>query len=344
MKQVIITVDTEGHDGVDPIKHLIWGKTVDGDECGINRIMDICERFSAKILFFVDIAEAWDYGKEKIADVIRHIRGRGHDVGIHVHPDHMADKNRLFLWEYTKEDQYEIIKKCTDLYMEVLGERPLAFRAGKYGANNETLDILDELGYRIDFSQFYGQKWCGINPPVAITVPQKIKDLIEIPVTVFRSLKLGKKTRYDKLDAAMDSSEYKHIMTQISSDKRDIVVSLFYHSFSMLAWREHPDEPVLDRKEEKKFIEALEYVYNSKEYEFISLDNLMNVCEIKAHMDQNDSIENIITTKGLTRSVWFTLKRAYNIRGFNRKAQWLIYGGLTLVTIVLILIVSLLCW
>ncbi|MDD4781088.1 MAG: polysaccharide deacetylase family protein [Tissierellia bacterium] len=332
MKKVIITVDTEGHDGADPILRLIWGATDQG-LYGIDRIMDICDRYYAKAVFFVDIAEAWDYGKDKITEVITHIISRGHDVGVHIHPDHMADKKRLFLWEYTKEEQYEIISKCTELYFEVTGERPIAFRAGKYGANNETLEILDELGYKFDFSQFYGQKWCGINPPVAIMVPKKVKGLMEIPVTIFRSIRIGKKMRYDKLDAVMDSSEYKHIMMQISNDSREIIVSLFYHSFSMLNWREHPDKPIFDRKEEKKFINALEYVYNSKRYEFISLNTLKSIYGKNDYKAQDDSIDKIICTKGLIRSVWFTLKRANNIRKFNNKARWLIYGGIIFLTI-----------
>ncbi|MEQ8190914.1 MAG: polysaccharide deacetylase family protein [Candidatus Eremiobacterota bacterium] len=342
MKQVIITVDTEGHDGIDPVKRLIWGITADNKECGINHIMDISDRFSARVLFFVDIAEAWDYGRDRIADVIRHIRNRGHDVGVHIHPDHIADKDRFFLWEYTKEEQYEIIKKCTDLYVEITGEQPLAFRAGKYGANQDTLNILDDLGYKYDFSQFFGQKWCGIKPPVAITLPQKIKGLIEIPVIVFRSFKLGKIIRYDKLDAQIDSSEYKHIMQTICSDKRNIIVSLFFHSFSMLDWRKDPDQPVLIPNEEKKFIKALEYIHKSEGFEFISLDDLTNIFYIDDYTFQKESINDILSTKGFIKSLWYTLKRIYSIRAYNRKAQWIIYGGL--IFLILIVIVGLLYW
>lgn len=32
MKKVIITVDTEGHTGNNPVKHLIWGVADDGKE------------------------------------------------------------------------------------------------------------------------------------------------------------------------------------------------------------------------------------------------------------------------------------------------------------------------
>ena len=138
----IFTVDVEGHVGSDPVGHLIYGETADGKLCGIDMLMDTIDRYKMRGLFFVDIAEAWDYGEDKIAGVLKHIEGRGHDVGVHIHPDHMADRKRLFLSEYSKEEQYEIISKCTNFYEKVLGHKPLAFRAGKYGANRETLDIL----------------------------------------------------------------------------------------------------------------------------------------------------------------------------------------------------------
>ncbi len=323
MKRVIITIDTEGHEGVDPISGLIWGKTDQGS-FGIDRIMDICSTYNAKGLFFVDIAEAWDYGKDEIAKVIKHILYRGHDVGVHIHPDHMADKNRLFLWEYTKEEQYSIIKKCTDLYVEIAGRHPEAFRAGKYGANRDTLDILSELGYKYDFSQFFGQKWCGINPPVAISLPHKYKDIYVVPVTVFRSFKIGSFKRYDKIDAVMNSSEYKNIMDCIAIDERNIIVSLFYHSFSMLDWREDPNNPKYNAKEEKKFIDSLKYVHESNDFKFVSLSFLGRLLESSVNKNDVDLEEDIISTNGFLRTFYYTLKRAYSIRKINRKARMII--------------------
>ena len=69
VKKVIFTVDVEGHDGSDPVEHLIYGN-VGGEKCGIDLIMDLCDKYSVKGIFFVDIAEAFHYGKEKIADAL----------------------------------------------------------------------------------------------------------------------------------------------------------------------------------------------------------------------------------------------------------------------------------
>ena len=95
-QKVIVTIDTEGHDGKDPISKLILGQTEKG-RYGIEYIMDILDEFDVKALFFVDFAEAWDYGEEKVRNVVDIIKKRGHHVGVHIHPDHMADNKRLFL-------------------------------------------------------------------------------------------------------------------------------------------------------------------------------------------------------------------------------------------------------
>ena len=52
MKKVIMTVDVEGHDGSDPVTHLIMGKTVDGTSYGIGKLMDIFDYHHIKGLFF----------------------------------------------------------------------------------------------------------------------------------------------------------------------------------------------------------------------------------------------------------------------------------------------------
>lgn len=299
----IFTVDVEGHVGSDPVGHLIYGETADGKLCGIDMLMDTIDRYKMRGLFFVDIAEAWDYGEDKIAGVLKHIEGRGHDVGVHIHPDHMADRKRLFLSEYSKEEQYEIISKCTNFYEKVLGHKPLAFRAGKYGANRETLDILAKLGYKVDFSEFYGQKWCHINPPVAKVNVQKLDTgLIEIPVTSYVSLDVMGYSRHDKLDCGQTFSEFKTLINKIEQNKNDIAV-LFAHSFSLIDWRKTPNDPRYKRKLQKRLEQQLEYVSEDDRFRNVSLDEAVDIYNEGENRDiEKDSF---VTLKGLMPKYWF---------------------------------------
>lgn len=298
----IFTVDVEGHIGTDPLEHLVYGKTQGGQLCGIDMLMDILDKYKMRGLFFVDIAEAWDYGEEKIAEVLKHIKTRGHEVGVHIHPDHMADKKRLFLSEYDYEEQYEIIRKCTDFYENILGEKPLAFRAGKYGANRETLDILAELGYRVDFSEFYGQKWCHIDPPVAKVNPQKLENgLIEIPVTSYVSLDMGGYSRHDKLDCGQTYSEFKTVMNKLEKNNNDIAV-LFAHSFSLIDWRRTPNTPKFKKNLKKRLERQLEFVYNNKNMKNCALKDVIEIFDVVQSKDLNE--ETFVTLKGIKPIFW----------------------------------------
>lgn len=272
---VLISIDTEGPTGSDPVKHMIYGEVSDGTRYGIDMLMDVFDKYQVKGIFFVDMAEAWDYGKEKILGVVSHIKERGHDVGVHIHPDHMADRNRRYLWEYTFDEQKEIIGKCTELYQENFHEHPLYFRAGRYGADNNTLDIISSLGYRYDFSEFYSHKGCHIIPEITCNKVVKYKEVVEIPVSSYKSFNKFGYSRFDKLDISMPQREFIQVADLMRRDDSVDIISFFLHSFSLLEWRKQVDSPALIEPELKKLENILEYMKN-KNYKFISAANLDN--------------------------------------------------------------------
>lgn len=276
MKGVIVTVDTEAHVGNNPVDHLIWGVCDDGERYGISLIMDICDEYNAKALFFVDIAESWDYGYLNIAEVLQNIVNRGHDVGVHLHPDHMLDPKRLFLSEYSYAEQYDMISRCTEYYKEILGVSPKVFRAGKYGANHDTLKILSDLGYDADFSEFLGNKWCGIHPPVTGNKTVRINDgMLEVPTMSYESYIPFLLRRNDKLDLSMPYFEYKYIMKKLNHDIDANPIVFFAHSFSLLKWRRTPNHPHPNHHEIKKFRKMLEFISNHNNMEFIDVNQVL---------------------------------------------------------------------
>lgn len=332
MRQVLLTIDTEGPRGTDPIRYQIWGD-VNGEYYGIPKIIDCCEKHGIRALFFVDIPEIWDCGYDKVKEVILYIRERGQDVGVHIHPHHMPNETRQFLYEYTKEEQRKIIADCTDAYKRITGESPLSFRAGKYGANMETLEILQELGYRYDFSEFYSNKWCGINPEVAYVLPQKVWEIVEFPVTIFKSLDISKLyRRFDKLEITDCFGEIKHVLNLYSNDGHDGVIILFLHSFSFLNFLDTPDAPTVNFSNLKTFERVLEYISLSTGLTYISESDLGKFNPI-----EKDLPENIVTTKGIFRQIWYSYIRISSIRKTNRKAGLLVYGGWIILFIIVLL-------
>ena len=256
--RILVSVDTEAPAGENPVLNMIYGK-VGNQFYGIDYLMDFFDLHMIKALFFVDFAEAWHYGKNKIIEVVQRICNRGHDVGVHLHPDHMLDPERRFLWEYTYEEQYGMISKCSELYKEIVGKKPVSFRAGRYGADNTTLSILHELGYRYDMSYFSKSRFCKIdlktwNQMIRISNSQ----LIEVPVTTFRSFNSFFYSRNDQIDSGMIPSEFSRVLEGIIKNDSVDVVSMFVHSFQFLNWRRNPNAPSFNRKKYQRFCRNFE--------------------------------------------------------------------------------------
>jgi len=106
---VIITVDVEDplplktiyENDVDEEKSMIYGK-IDGKYFGFQRIMEICNRFNVRATFFLDILEYNRYSEETFKNICQEIKGKGHDVQLHIHPDRGYDENRQKMLEYSK--------------------------------------------------------------------------------------------------------------------------------------------------------------------------------------------------------------------------------------------------
>ena len=307
LQKVLVSIDVEAPIGDEGVEKLIYGKSGES-EYGINYIMDILDSLEIKGLFFVDIAEAWEYGEDAIRDILLTISRRGHSVGVHLHPDRMNDKTRKYLWQYTYEEQYEMIKKCTEFYIDTLKKRPISFRAGRYGADNNTLDILNELQYKIDMSMYYGmRKRCHISDRYETVNSIKcIQNIIEVPVTVFKSFDLFGYKRFDKIDESMPFGEFKYALGKAKKEQSVSVVSFFMHSFSLLNWRSNPDKPVFNKKNELRIKKMLEYCKQNG-YQFIGEKSCLETSVLEA---TNKKILN--TSKGI-KGIGYAIIRAFKI-------------------------------
>ena len=303
-QKVLVSIDTEGPAGIDPVERMIYGKTLDGQEYGIKYLMKLFSDRKIKGLFFVDIPEIADHGESKIERVLKDIEANGHNTGVHVHPDHMADVNRRYLWQYTKEEQYEIIARCTDFYVKVLKKRPLSFRAGRYGADNHTLQVLDELGYQYDMSEFHSSRYCKIVPEVTWNrvVTCGINGLKEVPVTTFRSLTTPFYYRNDQIDSGNVPSEFRRNIHAIISEGSVDVISMFFHSFQFLNWRKHPDTPSYSGKRYHKAIRNLDYL-TEQNVDFISESELDTIKE-----NETDPVGTLDRSKGILPYYYFALR------------------------------------
>lgn len=166
MTRVYITIDTECREerriggavqAVAGYDTRVWGRFANQRrDLGVRMLMDHFEANDLRATFYVDPFGSGYFGREELARVCRELRGRGHDVQLHAHPiqreadwisrgitppsDHMAD--------YSLEEQTALLREGTQLLVDagVPREELVSFRAGNFGANNDTWKAMAAAG------------------------------------------------------------------------------------------------------------------------------------------------------------------------------------------------------
>ena len=341
MNYAMVTIDTEAWHGDDPVTRFIWGVTRDGRH-GIEDIVEMLDKHGIKGLFFLDFAECWDYGEKKIAEVAIFLREKGQTVGVHVHPDHMADSEREFLWQYSPAEQRDILERVTSKYEEIMGERPRYFRAGKYSADNDTLQIVEELGYKYEFSQFYGRNWCHVYPPITADRLCMVGGMLEVPVTSFVALSAFGYERVDKVDMEMTPFILEYVVKRFAAINDGQVLSLFGHSFSFVGERYSEDMADLffDVKNRDWFDSALRVVETTNNIKLISPAEFEALYQ-NGRLDMHSANQKpSVRIKNPIISIAYFYATAWRIKSFNKKASLLMCGTVALALLAVCLILG----
>lgn len=159
--QVLLTIDTE----------LTWRHYASGagwrenlrysyDPAGVGvpYQLEMLRRHDLKACFFIDPMPALLYGLDPIKRMVEPILEAGQDIQLHLHSfwrDLAAgakDDARFELTCFPPDDQRELIESARDLLVAAGAPDPIAFRAGCYAANRDTLTALAELGIAYDSS------------------------------------------------------------------------------------------------------------------------------------------------------------------------------------------------
>lgn len=344
MNYALITIDTEAWHGDRPIDRLVWGETSEG-RYGIEYMIALFDSLGVKALFFVDFAECCDYGNEETLAVARYIKAKGHGVGVHLHPDHILDKKREFLYQYTKDEQRFLLQYVTEKYREALDEQPLHFRAGKYAANNDTLELLEEFGYKYEYSQFYGRNWCAIDPPITADATCRHRSYYEIPVTSFCACDTPFFRRIDKIDMEMSPHVFRKVVKKFVDSNNNQILSLFGHSFSFIRNRysEDMNKLAFDASMAKRFKRDIEYVRELPGLTIVSPKQIEDLFSDGA-FDHNVANEKpTVTFTNLFDIAYYFYATAWRIKSFNRKSRLLLVSSLFLLMLVIVLVVLIFC-
>uniref|UniRef100_UPI0035CBDC88 polysaccharide deacetylase n=1 Tax=uncultured Sphingomonas sp. TaxID=158754 RepID=UPI0035CBDC88 len=194
---VFLTVDTElmwrHHiDGLTGAE--IFARSLEPAGVGVTYQLETLARYGLKACFFVDPLPALTFGLAPVRAVVETILEAGQEVQLHLHPnwtgavsgDKGARASRFEMIEYSQAEQHDLIVGATELLVAAGAPHPIAFRAGSYSANDNTLRALATLGFRYDASHNGSEHpWpSAIDLPERQIAPLRHKGLIEVPVTV----------------------------------------------------------------------------------------------------------------------------------------------------------------
>jgi hypothetical protein len=193
--RVFLTVDAElawRHHAAGFHPQEIYRHSLEPAEVGLSYQLRTLDRYGLKACFFIDPMPALTFGLDPIRRMVRAVRAAGQEVQLHVHPawiDAVAGDGGLgcgmrSMHAYCREDQRCVVSVAKRLLMQAGAREPVAFRAGSFAANDETLSVLAELGFRYDSSHNGAEHARSrIGLPRSQIAPVH-RHVVEVPVTV----------------------------------------------------------------------------------------------------------------------------------------------------------------
>lgn len=270
MMRVLITVDTEAWPpkGPPPREHIaaavardIFGVTAAG-EFGIRRQMDILDRHGLKAVFHVEALFATAVGLEPLAQVVRTIDERGHDVQLHLHTEWLgrmaaplvpipplspgekaAAGQHLRFFDGAAQERL-LAEGLANL--RAAGARSVvAFRAGNFAADNASLGALARLGLLFDtsYNAPYLGRACDIRVPGLLLQPAMLEGVCELPVTCYRA---GRRLRHAQVNGC-STAELRALLAAAAA-RGDRTFVIVFHGFELLNTKKDGPDPIVLRR------------------------------------------------------------------------------------------------
>lgn len=254
--KVLFTIDTEVHainkdwrrdnlqrDICRDIEGIVGGRCV-----GLEYQLELFSKRGIKATFMVEPLFSGAPGVREgvLQSIVHRIRTAGHDVQLHLHCEWIRNyPDRVFGFTYrgylqrfySTAEQETLVRFAAGLLKDCGIGAPVAFRAGGFGANQDTMDALVNAGIRYDtsFNIGYTPEKCRLPLPPSYGVPYGIRGIEEYPIGAFKDYP----GHYRPLQiCACSASEIIHALERGEQCGWRYVV-IISHTFEMLSgqWR-----------------------------------------------------------------------------------------------------------
>jgi hypothetical protein len=175
-----------------------YARSIEPGGVGIGYQLATLTKYHLKACFFVDPLPALLFGIEPIRRMVGTILDAGQEVQLHIHPMWtQADRReqaqdaapvRFELTGFSEDEQLALILDGAEMLRTAGAPDPIAFRAGSFAANPDTLRAVARAGLKIDSSHNGSQMpWpCETALPATAVSPLSVDTLIELPIGLLR--------------------------------------------------------------------------------------------------------------------------------------------------------------
>ena len=261
MTALLITVDTElssllherGMSLEDNVRSSIWGEA-EGGAYGVGWQMDELEKHGLKGVFFVDPMPALLHGTEFLKPIVRSIVARGHEVQLHIHSEwlqwarHSPINGRTGrnIGNFDQADQATLLRLGKQWLEDAGAPSITAFRAGNFGANDDSLRALAEVGIAWDSSvnPAYHRYGCRISGARDQITPVHRLGVGELPVSGI----IDRPGSFRPAQICAMSAREMRVGVRHAVRERHPAFVVVTHSFEMLSRdRKRPNRAVMRR-------------------------------------------------------------------------------------------------
>lgn len=286
----MLTVDTEAlprRATEDHVRRLIWGEH-GSSSAGIREMCRIGDEVGARHVFFVDVCGAYARG-DQVAQVVRWLDQAGQDVQLHVHPEYLPEEfwvehgfnyRPRFMNQYGQSKAEFTLRHFGALISDITNKPLLAFRAGSFRWNADTLRALDSVGIPLSFNNSMKAFLDGVCPHAEATnAPFAWSNgIIEVPVSERRPLPFYDGLGWERLSCPYSNTFFVppwQMFWPFTAGIDKAFLVLLMHSWSLLHWDENGHAQYRNDRRIESYRRLVRKL--SKDYDIITTSDLMDL-------------------------------------------------------------------